>query len=82
MGGTDGVARQLLRRPLAEVVEEVGGSHATVEERGLARSTLVDDARHDEVPQVVGLEVQAVLEGRVVLLADSGANGARLPYGG
>ena len=67
MRGTDGVTGQFLGSPLAEIVQEVGGFHGSVEERRLPRGAFVNDACCDEMSQVVGLEVQSVAESLVLL---------------
>ena len=71
--GADGVAGQLLGSTLTEVIEEVGSTDTAVEERRLASGPFVDNAGHDEMAEVVGLEVEAVLEGFVILFPNSSA---------
>ena len=58
VAGADGVARKLGGIVGQEVVEEVGSLASAVEEGGLARGALVDDACRHEVSEVVGLKIQ------------------------
>ena len=73
VAGTDGVARQLGSVVGQEVVKEVGSLLAALEERGLACGALVYDAGGNEVPEVIGLEVQTRGKGVFLVLANLNA---------
>ena len=66
--GADGTTGEFGRSRLVEVDEEVGGLDSAIEERGLSRGTLVDDGCHHQVAQVVGLEVETIGKGSLLVL--------------
>ena len=77
----DGVASQLLGSTLAKIIEKISRFDAAVEECRFASGPFMDNACHNKVTKVVGLEVEAVLESRIVLRASGGADWAISPVG-
>ena len=65
--GADGIAGQLSRSRLVEMAEEVGRLNGGIEQGAFARSTIVRDTGHHQVAEVIGLEVQAIGEGTLLI---------------
>ena len=63
----DGVTCQLGRGGLVEMAEEVGRLDCRLEERTLTRSAVVRNTGHHQVTEVIGLEVQTVGEGSLLV---------------
>jgi hypothetical protein len=76
--GADRAGGELLRVLGGERLEEPGGALRRVEQHGAAGDSVMADADRDEVPEVVGLEVEAVGQCPDLLPVALGDEGGRV----